>query len=57
MEKEEQTRERYYNYYTGRKWGDPQNYDLMVNTSKISLEDAADLILNYIQNQKKNIKK
>lgn len=51
MEKEEQTRERYYHYYTGRKWGDPKNYDLMINTSQISLEDAADLILKYINDR------
>lgn len=51
MEKEEKMRERYYNYYTGRKWGDPQNYDLMINTSQISTEDAADLILDYVRRQ------
>ncbi len=52
MEKEEETRERYYNYYTGRKWGDPENYHMMINTSEISLEDAAELILNYIKKQR-----
>lgn len=51
MQKEEETRERYYNYYTGRKWGDPENYHMMINTSQISLEDAADIILNYIKKQ------
>ncbi|QBE95767.1 AAA family ATPase [Blautia producta] len=52
LEKENKTRERYYNYYTGQKWGDPQNYDLMINTSKISLDAAADLILDYIVKRK-----
>lgn len=48
LEKEDKTRERYYNYYTGRTWGDPQNYDMMINTSRISLEKAADLICKVI---------
>ncbi|WP_418418420.1 AAA family ATPase [Blautia sp.] len=48
MEREDKTRERYYNYYTGKKWGDPLNYDLMINTSKINLNEAAELIIDYI---------
>ena len=42
-------RQNYYSYYTGQTWGDPKNYDLMINTSKISLEEAADLIIKYIE--------
>ena len=49
MDKENTTRQRYYNYYTGRTWGNPLNYDLMINTSHIDLEAAADLILDYIE--------
>ena len=44
LEKENRTRERYYNYYTGQKWGDPQNYHLMINTSQIGPEKAVVLI-------------
>lgn len=53
MEREDKTRQRYYNYYTGRNWGDPQNYDLMINTTKLPLEAAADLIINYIEQVQK----
>lgn len=49
LEKENRTRERYYNYYTGQKWGDPQNYDLMINTGKVSVQKAASMILDYIE--------
>ena len=45
----DEQRRSYYAYYTGRKWGDPQNYDMMINTSKISLEEAADLIQTYVE--------
>ena len=51
MEKEEEARERYYNYYTGRKWGNPENYDMMINTSKIPLDDVAEMILDYVKKQ------
>ena len=49
----DEQRRSYYAYYTGRKWGDPQNYDMMINTSKISLEEAADLICQYIEIRQK----
>lgn len=49
----DEQRRSYYAYYTGRKWGDPQNYDMMINTSKISLEEAADLICQYIEMRQK----
>ena len=32
-----------------RVWGDPKNYDCIINTSKMPLEKAADLIINYIK--------
>ena len=35
----------HYEYYTGRKWGDPHNYDLTVNTTHIGLETACDMIM------------
>ena len=38
----------YYEFYTCQVWGAPENYDMLINTSKISLESAANLILNYI---------
>lgn len=53
LNKEDKIRERYYNYYTGKQWGNPQNYDLMINTSVLSLEDAADLIIYYIEKRQK----
>lgn len=34
----------YYNYYSEHQWGDGRCYDLCINTSKISLEHAVQLI-------------
>ncbi|MDY4611733.1 MAG: cytidylate kinase-like family protein [Sphaerochaetaceae bacterium] len=42
MQKIDKNRSKYYQFYTGRIWGDKQNYDLCVNTSYISVKDAVD---------------
>lgn len=55
MDKENKTREKYYNYYTGQKWGEPKNYDMLLDTSRLSLEDAAELIINYTKLRQKEI--
>ena len=49
LDQEDKKRARYYNYYTGQNWGEGQNYDLVVNTSRDSLEKIADAIIDYIK--------
>lgn len=46
-------RKSYYAYYTGRTWGAPQNYDLMINTTNIETETAVQTILNYVELRQK----
>ena len=48
LNQEDAKRAEYYAYYTGKEWGNPKNYDLSVNTSHKSLEDIADVIIEYI---------
>lgn len=55
LNKENVQRARYYNYYTGKTWGDGASYDLVVNTSNDSLENIADGIISYMRTVK-NIK-
>ena len=38
----------YYAYHTGRKWRNPDNYDLCINTSKLGYEKTVELIKNYV---------
>lgn len=52
LNQEDDKRARYYNYYTGKKWGDPVNYDLVVNTSNEPLDKIADAIIEYINTVK-----
>ncbi len=43
-------RERHYAHYTGDKWQDPSHYDLVINTAKIGIESAANIICNAVNN-------
>ena len=45
----EKGRSTYYNYYTGKKWGDSSSYDLCVNTSLLGLEATEAYIKEFIQ--------
>lgn len=42
-------RAEYYRRYTGRIWGSAPNYDLSINTSRIGVQQAAELIAEYIR--------
>ena len=50
-----QSRITHYEYYTGQKWGDPHNYDLMINTGSLDLETACDLIAGVCEEKKAHI--
>lgn len=55
IQKTDKQRASYYNYYTCKKWGDSRSYDLTLNTSKISVDDCVDMILDfrkYMENKK-----
>ncbi len=41
IKKIDKNRSKYYEFYTGKKWGDKVNYDFMVNTSNHSIKDIA----------------
>ncbi|MBE6597094.1 MAG: cytidylate kinase-like family protein [Ruminococcaceae bacterium] len=53
IEKIDKSRAEYYKYYTGKEWSDVSNYDLCINTSGISFEKAADVIISYIETIRK----
>ena len=45
----DKARSNYYNYHTGYKWGDYKNYNLMINSSYITEDEAAELIKDYVE--------
>jgi cytidylate kinase len=42
-------RREYHKYYTGKEWEDMDNYDLLINTSKLEYEQVVDIICGYIR--------
>lgn len=45
----DKARANYYNYHTGRKWGDYRNYNLSIDSSYIDEDEAASLIADYVE--------
>ena len=41
-----------YQHYTGRSWGQAQNYDLCLNTSTLGVDACAQIIVDTIKNSK-----
>ena len=49
IEHVESRRAQYYNYYTGKKWGAAESYDLCVDASILGLEETEKIIATYIR--------
>ncbi len=49
VRKTNKARADFYYYYTGRRWDDELNYDLTLNTSRMSQELCARTIIAYLQ--------
>lgn len=49
INKKDKSRASYYNYYTNKKWGDPDSYQLSVDTGVLGTEGAMKVILEYIR--------
>ena len=41
-------RREYYKYHTGREWENPYNYDLCLNTGKLTYDQCVEVIKNYL---------
>jgi len=48
----ESERSSFYNYYTGKRWGDSTSYDLCVNTCRLGIEGTAKFIAQFIRDFK-----
>ncbi len=49
IEQHESKRAAYYNYYTGKKWGAAESYDLCIDTSVLGLQATEKLIAVFIR--------
>lgn len=46
----------YYVYHTGRKWKNPENYDLCLNTEKLGYEGTKEFIMDYVKRRMEQLK-
>lgn len=51
INKTDKSRANYYSFYSGQKWGMAENYDLCINSSKLSENKIVDLIIDYIKSR------
>ncbi len=49
MNKKDKQRQSYYNYYSSKKWGRADSYDLCVNSGKLGIEGTVNLIIQFIE--------
>lgn len=48
--KKDKQRQSYYNYYSSKKWGRAESYDLCINSAKLGIDGTVELIVQYIEN-------
>lgn len=54
--KKDKQRQSYYNYYSSKKWGRADSYDLCINSSVLGEEGTVNLIIQYVEDfEKKNV--
>ena len=45
----DKARSAYYNYFTGQNWGESKNYHLTLDSEKLGIGGAVDLIIQYLK--------
>ncbi len=53
MNKKDKQRQSYYNYYSSKKWGRADSYDLCINSSILGVDGTVNLIIQYIEDFEK----
>ena len=56
MVKKDKQRQSYYNYYSSKKWGRADTYDLCINSSKFGIEGTVDIIIQVVDDFEKRRK-
>ena len=55
--KKDKQRQSYYNYYSSKKWGRADSYDLCINSSILGIEGTVNLIIQYVEDFEKKLQK
>lgn len=48
VDKTDKSRANYYNFYSGKKWGLTENYDLCINRTKLTTEQVINVVKGYL---------
>ena len=48
LKKMDRQHRKYYQFYTGEKWGKPENYDLCINSANYGIKETIDVIRRMI---------
>lgn len=51
--KKDKQRQSYYNYYSSKKWGRAESYDLCINSAKLGVEGTVKFITQYVEDFEK----
>lgn len=51
--KKDKQRQSYYNYYSSKKWGRAESYDLCINSAKLGIEGTVKFITQYVEDFEK----
>ena len=54
VKKTDKTRANYYSFYTSQRWGETSNYDLCIDSTKLTIEQNARLIKNFVELREEN---
>lgn len=49
LEQNDRERAAYYNEHTGKLWGDVNNYHMILDTTKLGMENCADIMVKYFE--------
>ena len=49
MNKKDKQRQSYYNYYSSKKWGRSDTYDLTINSSVLGIEGSVKLVTQFVE--------
>lgn len=53
IKKIDKERANYYNRFTSQEWGDKNNYDISIDSSKLCVEKTINVLENYIKEKLK----
>ena len=51
--KKDKQRQSYYNYYSNKKWGRADSYDLCIDSGKLGIDGTVDFIIEFIKKYEK----